>query len=463
MTPSAPEPHWRKVESMDPVLLSRIQFGLSVGAHYIFPTITLGLTLMILIFETQYLRKGKEVFKETSMFLIRILAVVFVVGVATGLVLAVTIGTNWSSFSRLVGHVFGPALAAEAIFAFFLESVFLGVLLFWRNRVSKRIFWLSALFVTVGAYLSGLWILIANSWMQTPAGYILASDGSIVVTDFAAAIFSPSLGIRYLHTIMGGIIGGTFLVAAVGVFYHLKGRHIEVSHTLVKYSMIVLFFSCLAMPLVGHLHSVQVANTQPEKLAAYEGLWVTQANAPLSLFGIPDDAGGVTNFYVGAPGILSFLVHFDFNAPITGLNDFAPADRPPIFLSFVTYHTMVGIGVLLAGFVLLGAFLHWRKRFWATTWYLRLAPLVMPLAILSNEIGWIAAEVGRQPWTVYHVLRTADAASKVVPAWQIMTSLVLLAAVYGFLYLLFITRLRKILREGPKRADSPTVEGGAYE
>ena len=447
---------------MDTVILSRVQFGLSVGAHYIFPTVTLGLTLMIMIFETMYLRKGKEVFKETSIFLIRILALVFVMGVATGLVLSVTIGTNWSSFSRLVGHVFGPALAAEAIFAFFLESVFLGILLFGRSRVSKRMYWVSALLVTVGAHLSGLWILIANSWMQTPAGYVLAPDGTIVIVDFMAAIFNPSLGIRFLHTMMGGWIGGAFLVAAIGAYYHLKGRHIEVSHTLVKYSMMVLLVTCLAMPLVGHLQSVQVANTQPAKLAAFEGLWDTQSNAPLSLFGIPNEGEGYTGLYLGAPGMLSFLVYFDFNAPILGLNAFPARDRPPVFLSFTTYHTMVGIGMMMAGFLLLGAFLAWRKKFWTTRWYLKLLVLIMPLPFVSNEIGWVAAEVGRQPWIVYGVLRTENAASTVVPDWQIMTSLVLLAAVYGFLYLLFLTRLRKIVLEGPKRADAPSAEGGAY-
>ena len=446
---------------MDPVLLSRVQFGLSVGAHYVFPVTTFGLTLMILILETLYLRRRQGVYKEASTFLIRILALVFVCGVVTGIVLSVSFGTNWSSFSRLVGHVFGFALAAEAIFAFFLESTFIGVLIFARNRVSPKVYWLSALLVAIGAHLSGLWILIANSWMQTPAGYVLDS-GSIVITDFWAAVLNPSIGIRFVHTTLAGWFAGCVLVAAIGAYYYLKNRHVNIARTLIKYSMIVLVVTSVLLPLTGHLHSVQVANTQPEKLAAFEGLWNTQRNAPLALFGVPDDTGYRTNFYVGVPGMLSFLVHFDFNAEIQGLNAFPENYRPPVLLSFAAYHTMIFIGVVLSLFFLFGAFLAWRKKFLTSRWYLKLMILVLPLPYIANEIGWVAAEVGRQPWTVYHVLLTADAASKVVPVWQILVSLTLLSIVYAFIYLLFLVRLRRIVSEGPRPAEALPEEGGAY-
>jgi len=455
------------VEIMDPVLLSRAQFGLSVGFHFIFPTTTFGLTLMIVIFETMYLRRRQETYREASTFLIRILALVFVLGVATGLVLSVTIGTNWSSFSRLTGNVFGIALAAEGITAFFLESTFLGVLLFARDKVSKRVYWFSALMVAVGASLSGVWILIANSWMQTPAGFTCTPSpcgpGSVIaLSDFWAATLNPSIGVRFMHTIVAGWASGVLFVAGIGAYYLLKGRHVEIARKFVKYSMIVLVFTAAAIPLTGDLSAREVADYQPAKLAAFEGLWDTRTNAPLSLFGMPDANAGETYFYVGIPGMLSFLVHGDFNAPVVGLNAFNASVRPPVFLSFVAWHTMVGIGVVLAGFFVLGAFLMWRKKFWTSNWYLKLMFLAIPLPYISTEIGWVAAEVGRQPWTVYNVLLTADAASKVVPDWQILVSLSLLAIVYAFLFLIFFVRLRKIIMEGPREGGEPTGEGGAY-
>lgn len=452
---------------MDPVLLSRVQFGLSVGFHFIFPTATFGLTLMIVLFETMYIRKKGDVYREASMFLIRILALVFVLGVATGLVLSVTIGTNWSSFSRLTGNIFGIALAAEALSAFFLESVFLGILLFAREKVSKRVYWFSALMVAVGAHLSAVWILIMNSWMQTPAGFTCTPSpcgpGSVIaLSDFWAATLNPSIGVRFVHTIIAGWASGGLLVAGIGAYYLLKDRHVEVARKFVKYSLIVLVFTAVAIPITGDLSAREVAFNQPAKLAAFEGLWDTRTNAPLSLFGLPDENAGVTNFYVGIPGLLSYLVHGDFNAPVVGLNAFPANLRPPVFISFMAYHTMVGIGALLAGFFVLGAFLMWRKRFWTSRWYLKLMFLAIPLPYISTEIGWVAAEVGRQPWTVYNVLLTSDAASKVVPDWQIMLSLALLSIVYAFLFLIFFVRLRKIVMGGPRKIGEPSKEGGAY-
>jgi len=437
---------------MDPVVLSRVQFGFTVGFHYIFPAITMGLTLAIVVLETRAWRRQDAIARQASAFLIRILSVVFVIGVATGIVLAVTIGTNWSSFSRLVGDVFGVALVAEGIFAFFLESTFLGVLLFGKERVSPKMYWLSALLVAVGAHLSGLWILVANSWMQTPAGYAVTTDG-IVLTDWWAAFANPSTGVRFVHTILGGWITGGFLVAGISAWYLLKGRHLETAKAMMRVALAILIVSALAMPFAGHVHSVQVANTQPAKLAAYEGLWQTSTNAPLALFGIPDESTGTTNFYVGVPGFLSFLIGFDFNRQVLGLNDVPLDERPPVLLSFASYHIMIALGGLFVLVALAGAVLWRTGRLWGssrwTRWYLRGLVLAIPLPHLANQFGWIGAEVGRQPWTVYGVLRTKDAVSVVVPDWQILTSLALLAIVYAFLFFLFVARLRRIVREGP--------------
>jgi len=265
-----------------------------------------------------------------------------------------------------------------------------------------------------------------------------------------------------MHTIVAGWASGVLFVAGIGAYYLMEGCHLVIARKFVKYSMIGLVFTAAAIPLTGDLSAREVADYQPAKLAAFEGLWDTRTNAPLSLFGMPDANAGETYFYVGIPGMLSFLVHGDFNAPVVGLNAFNASVRPPVFLSFVAWHTMVGIGVVLAGFFVLGAFLMWRKKFWTSNWYLKLMFLAIPLPYISTEIGWVAAEVGRQPWTVYNVLLTADAASKVVPDWQILVSLSLLAIVYAFLFLIFFVRLRKIIMEGPREGGEPTGEGGAY-
>lgn len=433
---------------MDPVLLSRIQFALTVGFHYIFPAATLGLVVVIVTLETRVLRRKDAVAREASTFLVRVLGLVFTIGVATGIVLAVTLGTNWSGFSRMVGDVFGIALAAEGMFAFFLESAFLGILLFGRDRVSPRVYWLSAVLVAVGAHLSGLWILIANSWMQTPAGYAV-TDGRVVLTDFWAAVGNASTGVRFFHTILGGWISGSLLVAGIAAWYLLRDRHREMARASLRVAMAVLVVAALLMPFAGHLHSVQVALTQPAKLAAFEGLWESQPGAPMALFGIPDEATGQTHFAIGIPGLLSLLVYFDPNAVVTGLNDIPADERPPVLASFASYHVMIALGALFALLAVVGIVLRWRGKLESSRWYLKAVLFAVPLSFLANEIGWMAAEIGRQPWTVYGVLRTVDAASVVVPAWQILTSLVLLAAVYALLLVLFLARLRRIVREGP--------------
>jgi cytochrome d ubiquinol oxidase subunit I len=316
-------------------------------------------------------------------------------------------------------------------------------------------YWMSALLVAVGSHLSGLWILIANSWMQTPAGYALVGD-RVVLTDTWAAFFNPSTGIRFVHTILGSWITGAFLVVGIAAWYRLKDRHTEAAKKMMRVAMALLIVSALAMPFAGHLHSVQVANTQPAKLAAYEGLWQSQSNAPLALFGIPDESTGTTNVYIGIPGFLSLLVGFDFNTRITGLNDVPVDQRPPVLLSFVSYHMMIALGGLFVVAALAGLYLWKTGKLWGSgrlaTWYLRAMVVAIPLPILANELGWIGAEVGRQPWTMYGIQRTVDAASVVVPDWQILVSLFLLIAVYAFLFAMFVMKLRKIVREGPGTA-----------
>ncbi len=434
---------------MDAVLLSRIQFALTIGFHFIFPPLTLGISLAILILESLYLKKSEEIYKNVSSFLVKILGLIFVIGTATGIVMEFSFGTNWSNYSRMVGDIFGAPLAAEGVFAFFLESVFLGVLVFGRKKVSKKFYWWSAFFVFFGSHLSGLWIIIANSWMQTPAGFAI-EGGRAVLKDFFAAAVNHSTFIRYFHTIIAGWMTGMFLVAGIAAYYLLKKRHQQQAKIALRLAVIVILLASLAELGMGHMHSVQVAKTQPEKMAAFEALYDTQKGAPLALFGIPDAKNQKNHLYIGIPKMLSFLIYFDFNAEVQGLNDFPVDERPPVFLPFMSYHVMIILGFLFIAFGVVGAFLLYKDKLWDAKWYLKALIFAIPLPHLANQFGWIAAEVGRQPWVVYRVMRTSEAASVVVPAGQILFSLIMFTIIYIFLFIVFIRVMKKIIKKGPE-------------
>jgi len=436
---------------MDVVLLSRIQFAVAAGFHFIFPPLTFGVTLVILVLETLFLKSGEEIYKTISSFLIKILGLIFVVGVATGIVLEFSFGTNWAQYSRLVGDIFGAPLAAEGIFAFFLESVFLGVLLFGRNRVSRRVYWLSAFLVFFGSHLSGFWIIIANSWMQTPAGFVM-EGGRAVLTAFYAAVFNPSTVIRYLHTMLAGWITGTLFLAGIAAWYLLNKRHEAVSRIIMKISLVIFIFSALAQFVSGHSSAVQVTRTQPEKMAAFEALWNTVDGAPLSLIGIPVESEQKTYLEISIPKLLSLLAYFDPNARVLGLNEFKPDERPPVLLPYMSYHVMIALGSLFALLAAVSTLLLFRGTAYTSKWFLVSMIAAIPLPHLANEFGWIAAEVGRQPWAVYRVLRTADAVSVVVPAWQVLFSLIMFSLIYLLLFAVFVMILLKIIKKGPGAA-----------
>jgi cytochrome d ubiquinol oxidase subunit I len=446
---------------MDAVLLARIQFGITAGFHFLFPPITLGLSFIILILETLYLKKESHLYKRLSDFLIRILGVVFVMGVATGIVLEFAFGNNWSEYSRMVGDIFGAPLAAEGVFSFFLESVFLGILVFGRRRVSQRAYWWSAFLVFFASHLSALWIIIANSWMQTPAGYRLES-GRALLTDFFAAALNHSTVIRYVHTVVAGWMTGSLLAAAVAAWFLLKTRHRDGARLLLKVALWMFIVTSLLQLGFGHLHSVQVAETQPEKMAAFESLWQTESGAPFTVLGIPDASARETRLALRVPKLLSFLIHFDPNAEVLGLDAFPADERPPVFLPFMSYHIMILLGLFFILMSVLGLLLIFAGRLWSSRWYQRLLIFTFPLPLLTNEFGWIAAEVGRQPWAVYKVLRTADAASKVVPVGNILFSLIMFVAVYSLIAVVGVSVIVKLVRKGPEEpaAGESNPQGG---
>ncbi|HNX25150.1 MAG TPA: cytochrome ubiquinol oxidase subunit I [Spirochaetota bacterium] len=435
---------------MDAVFLSRIQFALTAGFHFIFPPLTFGLGLIILIYETLYIKTDKELYKNISKFIIKIFALVFAIGVATGIVLEFSFGTNWSSYSRMVGDIFGAPLAAEGVLAFFLESVFIGVLIFGRDKVSKKVYWLSAFLVFFGSHLSGLWIIIANSWMQTPAGFAI-EGGRAVLKDFMAAAVNYSTAQRYLHTVVGGWMSGSLFLAGIGSWYILKKRDLEYAKPILKVSLIVFIIGSFLQFGTGHLHAVQVAKTQPAKMASFEGLWESVEGAGLSVFGIPDEDEKTTYGDMRIPYLLSIMIYGDPNAKVHGLNEFPKELRPPLFITFQTYHVMIGLGGLFALMSLIGILLLVRKKLFESDWYLKILLFAIPLPLISNEMGWMAAEIGRQPWAVYNVLKTADAASVVVPAWQILATIIMFTVLYAILFLFFMKFLLALIKKGPEK------------
>ncbi|MBW2733581.1 MAG: cytochrome ubiquinol oxidase subunit I [Deltaproteobacteria bacterium] len=436
---------------MDPVILSRVQFAFTIGFHYIFPPLSIGLSVLLVIMEGLYLKTKNPLYHRMARFWVKVFGLLFAMGVATGIVMEFQFGTNWSAYSRTVGDIFGSALAAEGIFAFFLESGFLGLLLFGWNRVSPRMHFIATVAVALGAHLSALWIIVANSWQQTPTGYhMVQAPGGLraELTDFWAAVFNPSTIDRVSHTLMGAWQAGAFLVLSVSAYYLLKGKHLDFAKASMKVALVVAIISSLAQLHTGHSSANVVAKYQPAKLAAFEGHYPKSAPGDLYLFGwVDEETETVSGLKI--PGFLSFLVHGDTKKPITGLRAFAPKDRPPVNLVFQTYHLMVAIGMGLIGISLLGGFLWWRQNLWSTRWLLQLYVLAVLGPQIANQVGWASAEVGRQPWIVYGILRTADGISPKVAPGEILTSLILFGMIYLLLGALFIFLLNNKIKHGP--------------
>ena len=406
---------------------------------------------LIFYFMNRYKKTKEEIYRGIARFWIKVFALTFAVGVATGIVLEFQFGTNWAAYSRFVGDIFGAPLAAEGIFAFFLESTFVGVLIWGWKRFSVKTLWFSSLMVAVGATLSAFWIIVANSWMQTPAGYEVVG-GRAELTDFWAAVFNPSTLPRYLHTIDACLITGAFFMMGISAWYLLKKKHVEFAKRSLKASLVAGFIAAALQLPIGHYHAVQVAQTQPEKLAAFEGLFETQKEAPLLIFGIPDAEERTVHAAIKVPGLLSFLVGFDTQTEVKGLNDFPRDEWPPLGLTFYSFHLMFILGLYFIGLTALGLFLLWRKKLFSSKLFATLAFFSIPLPLIANELGWIAAEVGRQPWIVYRLLKTSDSISSTVPAGQVLASLIMFSLIYLLLGALWIFLLRREVKKGPEVA-----------
>lgn len=440
---------------MDVLTLSRIQFGATIAFHYIYPPLSIGLGLLLVIMEAAWLKTKNPVYHQMARFWTKVFSLTFAIGVATGIVMEFEFGTNWATYSRFVGDVFGSALAAEGIFAFFLESGFLAVLLFGWDKVGRKTHFFSTCMVCLGAHFSAVWIVVANSWMQTPAGYHIVGEGMKAraeVTDFWQVVLNPSMLDRLSHTICGAWQAGAFLVISVSAWYLLKRKHLEFARASLKVGLTVALVASLLQAVTGHTSAQGVAKNQPAKLAAFEGLYQTTSNAPLVILGYVDEKNEKV---VGleAPYLLSFLAHNDFHAPVTGLDAFAKEDRPPVAWSFFFFHGMVGIGFTLILISALG-FLYFRKgTLHERRWLLWILVFSVLGPQLANQFGWFAAEVGRQPWIVYGVMRTPEGLSKVVQANVVLTSLILFTFIYFLLFAVFIYLLNDKIQHGPHEDD----------
>ena len=437
---------------MDVEILSRIQFAFTIAFHYIYPPLSIGLGLVMVFMEGMYLRTGQEIYQQMTRFWVKIFALIFGIGVATGIVMEFEFGTNWAVYSRYVGDVFGSALAAEGIFAFALESGFLGILIFGWNRVSPRVHFFSTIMVTLGSMFSAIWIVVANSWQQTPTGYHIVGEGMKAraeITDFWAMVFNPSSVERISHVWSGSFLAGAFLVTSVSAWYILKGKYIELSKASFKIALSVAAVTSLLQLFTGHKSADVVAHYQPAKLAAMEGHFDSLKAADLYLFGWVNKKEQTTTG-IAIPGGLSYFVHGDVDKPIRGLNSFPENERPgAVNFVFQTYHLMISIGMALIALSLYSVFLWWRGTLFDKRWLLWVFVWAVLLPQIANQVGWYTAEVGRQPWVVYGLLRTSDALSEAVTANQVMFSLIMFTLVYMLLFALFIYLLNKKITHGP--------------
>jgi cytochrome d ubiquinol oxidase subunit I len=465
---------------MDVELLSRLQFAGTIMFHYLFPPLSIGLGLQLFLCELAFVRTGHPAWESAARFWTRVFAVNFALGVSTGIVMEFEFGTNWAAYSRFVGDVFGSALAAEGIFAFFLESGFLAVLVFGWDRVSWRVHLFSTLMVFLGSVFSAVWIVVANSWQQTPAGYkIVWHDvhGTMKpraeITDFWAMVFNPSSVDRLTHTLLGALVLGAFFVASVSAYYVLRGRHHEVARRCLSIALPTALIASILSGVSGHDSAQKLATTQPAKLAAMEAHFTSDdGGTGLFVLGWPDAEAQRVRYGLRIPGMLSFLVHGDFNEPVRAL-DSIPADQhPPVMIPFATFHIMVGLGTIMIGLAAVATWSWYRDRLLQRRWLLWGLVFSPLAAMVANQAGWVTAEVGRQPWIVYPSvqdgvemmgLRTRDGLSEAVTAQQVMGSIVLFGLIYSLLFAIWLYVLNHKIQVGPedpaeRTPDDPAVE-----
>jgi len=441
---------------MDVLFLARFQFALTIMFHYIFPVLSIGLSLIMVIIEGIYLKTRDPIYLRMAQFWTRVFALTFAIGVATGIVMQFEFGTNWATYSRYVGDIFGSALAAEGVFAFFLESGFLALLIFGWDRVGPKTHFFATVMVSLGAHFSAIWIVVANSWMQTPAGYTVVGEGMdarAMITDFWVMVFNPSSTIRLTHVIIGCWLAGAFLVISVSAYYLLKRRHLEFARNSMRIALLVAFFATILQVMSGDSSGKVVAKYQAPKLAALEGVFETQSGAPMTIFGIVNTKEKRIDYAIQIPNLLSYLAIGDFNAEVKGLDQVPPEDWPNTAALFNIYRIMIGMWALMFALSIIGMYL-WRKgTLEQYPWVLRFMVLSVVFPQIANETGWYCAETGRYPWIVYNLLRMSEGLSKAVTANQVLGSIIMFGFLYVILFFLFIYLLNEKIKHGPREEE----------
>lgn len=440
---------------MDVLTLSRVQFAINSCFHYLYPPISIGLGLLLVVMEGLYLKTKDPKYKEMTSFWIKIFALTFALGVATGLVQAFAFGTNWSRYSRFVGDVFGSALAAEGIFAFFLESGFLGILLFGWERVGNKLHYFSTICVALGAHFSAVWIIVANSWMQTPAGSTIENSFTgprAVVTDLWAMVFNPSSMDRLFHVLVACWLTGSFMVISIAAYYLLKKKHLEIARSMMHIGVLSAFIFCILQLFSGDSSARLIAKYQPAKLAAFEGNYVTQPYTPMSVIGWVDGKEEKVHS-ISIPGGLSFLTYGNFETPVTGLDQIPRDEWPNVPVVFQTYHLMVMVWSIMFLISIVGLW-YWKKnRLEKKKWLLWTMVFSVVLPHIGQQAGWISTEIGRQPWIVWKLLRTADGVSTSISSSQVSGSIGMFLSIYILLFSLFLFLLNRKIKQGPEELE----------
>lgn len=446
---------------LDPVLLARIQFAFTISFHIIFPAFTIGLASWLAIVEGLFLKTGKKVYEDIYKMWIKIFAVCFGMGVVSGVVMSYQFGTNWSVFSDKVGNVIGPLLGYEVLTAFFLEASFLGIMLFGWGRVSKKMHFASTVIVAVGTIISAFWILSANSWMQTPQGFEIRADGLLYPTSWLEVIFNPSFPVRFFHMVTAAYLTTAFVIGGVGAYYLFRKIHVKHAKIMFAMAMLMAVFVAPAQLLIGHAHGENTMHHQPIKVAAMEGNWERGGNKPLYLFGLPNEETETTDYEITIPSGASWILTGSADGNIPGLKDVVKEDRPPVAIVFWSFRVMVGIGMAMILTGVIAVVLYCRKQLFDFKPFQLWCIAMMPSGFIAVLAGWFVTEVGRQPFTVYGVVRTGESISPVI-AEQVALSLGIFIVVYTLIFGAGSYYILKLIGKGPiqaKNADGYYAHG----
>ncbi len=446
----------------DALILHRIHFAFTITFHYLFPQLTMGLAPLIVIFKSMYMRTGNPVYQRSARFWARVFGINFVFGVVTGIPMEFQFGTNWAEFSRLTGGVIGQPLVMEGVFSFFLESAFLGLFLYGEGRLSRWGHWWAGFAVFVGSWLSGFFIIVTDAWMQHPVAFARAADGSFNVISFWGLLFNPWALIQYAHNMCGAVVTGVFVMAAVGAYYLIEGKFEEQARAFLKVAVIVGVIASAAQIFpTGDAFGKFMAGNQPATVAAMEGLFRTEAGAPIVILGQPDVEHERIDNALAANRVLSFLIYGTPTATVKGLNSFPKTDWPNIPLLYYSYHIMAGLGTIFIAVMAASAFLLWRGKLYQTGWMLWILLCCLPFPYIANTAGWLTAETGRQPWLVYGLMRTPDGYSKNVNAGNALFTLLGFMGLYALLAILFLFLMHRAIAHGPVEDAAHEVTSGA--